>query len=611
MPTIHVNREQLYAELGQTMTDDQFDELCFEFGIELDEVTSERTLVAKEQGASSAAVDGLSDDVIYRIEIPANRYDLLSVEGLVRALRAYTAPAVGLGASTAAFAKYVTVPGPVTITVAPSVAPIRPFIAAAVLRGVTVTPAIYESLIELQDKLHTGLGRKRTIVSMGTYDLDSLSGTAFVFEACPPTSFSFVPLNRTASLTGAQLVEALEGDLKLKRYLPIIRDGPLYPVLREAAAASSGAKGGAILSLPPIINADACKITLKTRNILIDVTGVDENKVNAALNILVTSFAQYCTTPNQVESVVITHRGEGAAAERVLVTPALEYREQIVSLAYINRSLGLSLCGEKVCTLLRRMMVEATCDGDVVRVVVPPMRTDIIHACDVMEDVAIAYGFNNIPAKVPTTSCVAAPFPLNKLSDMVRREVALIGFTEVLTFSLCSHAENFALLKRPDSGKEAVVLANPKTSDFEVVHTTLIPDMLKTIASNKKMALPIKIFQVADVALLDPTSDVGARNERRLCVAYCGMTSGFEVIHGILDRTMQMLAIPLASAEAPQGGYYIAPSAIPTFFPGRQASVYYDGREIGAFGIVHPDVSSNFDAPYVSSILEISIEAFV
>jgi len=41
MPTLGVNRDDLFEALGQVYTEKEFDELCFEFGIELDEVTSE------------------------------------------------------------------------------------------------------------------------------------------------------------------------------------------------------------------------------------------------------------------------------------------------------------------------------------------------------------------------------------------------------------------------------------------------------------------------------------------------------------------------------------------------------------------------------------------
>lgn len=423
----------------------------------------------------------------------------------------------------------------------------RPFIACAVLRNIQMTPFIYDSLIELQDKLHSGLGRRRTIISIGTYDLDTLAPN-FCYDAVPPDQINFVPLNRDQAVDGHGLMTLLESDMKLKKFLPIIRHSPVYPVLRDTK--------GTVLSLPPIINGDSSKITLNTKNIFIDVTGTDFAKVSIALNIMATSFSQYTQPSRGLVETVRIKRPDGTSIH----TPDLSSREEAVSVDYINRSLGLVLTADQICALLQRMMLAASpVSTDFVRVIVPPIRPDILHACDIMEDVAIAYGFNKIPSRVPSTPTIGATNPLNKLTDLLRREVALTGFSEVLTFSLCSHAENFAHLKREDPGNEAVVLSNPKTLEFEVVHTSLIPAMLKTLASNKKMPLPIKIFQIADVCLQDPQHENGARNERRLCAIFCGMSSGLEIIHGLLDRVMLMMSVSRVPAGSPTG-YYISPS---------------------------------------------------
>ena len=96
MPTISIGRDKLFDRIGKHFTDDAFDELCFEFGIELDDVTSERMMAEKERGSTStseqqdsAQFADLSDEIIYKIEIPANRYDLLCLEGLARSLRTF------------------------------------------------------------------------------------------------------------------------------------------------------------------------------------------------------------------------------------------------------------------------------------------------------------------------------------------------------------------------------------------------------------------------------------------------------------------------------------------------------------------------------------------
>lgn len=55
---------------------------------------------------------------------------------------------------------------------------------------------------------------------------------------------------------------------------------------------------------------------------------------------------------------------------------------------------------------------------------VPPTRCDVIHACDIAEDIGIAYGYNNIPRVLPPTNTVGKQIPQNKFSDLVRSELA-------------------------------------------------------------------------------------------------------------------------------------------------------------------------------------------
>lgn len=582
MPTLNVHRDTLFTRIGHHFTDAEFDDLCFQFGIELDEITSERQQVAREQGATAAK--DLSEDVIYKIELPANRYDLMSMDGLARAIRCYLT-----GEQGDQFVNYKLAPPTTKLVVKKTVKEVRPFAVAAILRGITFTQPIYDAFIELQDKLHNGIGRKRTIVSMGTHDLDTISGP-FSFEALPPTDITFVPLNQQKAMNGLELMQHYEQDLKLKKFLPIIRDSPVYPVIMDSSKT--------VCSLPPIINSDHSKIKLTTKNVLIEVTGTDLNKLNIALNMICTSFVDYCSLP--IEAVEVVYEDDS-----VLITPDMSSRTELVTVEYINRCVGVQFTASEIAKLLSKMMLPAVVKSEQeVEVTISCIRSDILHACDIMEDVAIAYGFNNIPRTLPKTLCTAAAQPLNKLTDLLRREVALAGFSEVLTLTLCSKKEMFDFLRRKDPGNEAVVLSNPKTLEYEVVHSMLIPDMLKTVSANKRLPLPLKIFQIADVVLLDHNHEVGARNERHLSAVICNSSSGFEVIHGLLDRVMQMLAV------SPKD-YSIASSNLPFYFEGRQAQVLFNGQVIGHFGIVHPEVLSCFEIPNVASMLEMNIEPFL
>lgn len=125
-----------------------------------------------------------------------------------------------------------------------------------------------------------------------------------------------------------------------------------------------------------------------------------------------------------------------------------------------------------------------------------------------MEDVGIAYGFNNLPRSSPNKSAtIGRPLPINKLSDIVRAESAMAGWTEVMPLVLCSHDENFAWLNRKDDGKTAVKLANPKSLEYQVVRTSLLPGLLKTIRENRNVALPVKVFESADIVVKDETRE--------------------------------------------------------------------------------------------------------
>lgn len=86
---------------------------------------------------------------------------------------------------------------------------IRPYISGAILRNIHFDQARYESFIGLQDKLHQNLARQRSLVAVGTHDLDKLKGP-FTYEALPPNDISFVPLNQTQKMNGEEMMEFYE-----------------------------------------------------------------------------------------------------------------------------------------------------------------------------------------------------------------------------------------------------------------------------------------------------------------------------------------------------------------------------------------------------------------
>lgn len=581
MPTVDVRRDLLFKAIGKEYSDEEFEELCFDFGLELDEVITE--------GDS-----GKDEVVIYKIEIPANRYDLLCLEGISRGIQIF------MGKIKAPRYKTIYPDGGLQrLKMSKNTALVRPHCVAALLRNITFTKASYDSFIDLQDKLHHNLCRRRSLVAIGTHDFDTIQGP-FLYDALPPQDIKFKPLNQNKEFTAVELMELYKGESHLKQYLSIIRDKPVYPVIFDA--------NGVVLSMPPIINGEHSKITMKTRNVFIESTATDLHKAKIVLDTLVTMFSVYCDEPFVTEAVEV-EQPDGS----VVVYPELKYRHEVVCVEQINKNIGIKESPERLADLLTRMCLlsEVTDDGKSVRVEIPPTRADIIHECDIIEDVAISYGFNNVVKTIPPTNTIANQFKLNTLCDLLRQEIAQAGFTEVLTFALCSRDDVSEKLKKSLSLSKAVHIANPKTLEFQVARTTLIPGILKTVSCNKKMPLPMKLFEIADVVHSDERKDVGARNHRRFCAMNYNKTPGFEVIHGLLDRTMQLLEVSYTDDKTSTTGYYLKAHEDGTFFPGRCALVIANGRQIGIMGVLHPDVVHNFELNLPCAILELDVEEFL
>ena len=114
-------------------------------------------------------------------------------------------------------------------------------------------------------------------------------------------------------------------------------------------------------------------------------------------------------------------------------------------------------------------------------------------------------------------------------------------------------------MNKVDDGKTAVKIGNPKTLEFQVVRTSLIPGLLKTIRENRSHPLPIKVFESTDVVFKDRSLERQARNVRHAAAVWCNKSAGFEVVHGLLDKVMKTLEVKRISASdtESESGYYL------------------------------------------------------
>ncbi|KAL1241893.1 Phenylalanine--tRNA ligase beta subunit [Trichinella pseudospiralis] len=312
MPTITIKR-RLFKDYFGDIKNEELDQLLFRFGLELDEVTTE---VFSDGSGKNV------EEVVLKIEIPANRCDLLCWEGLIRALLIFYKSCEQPNYVIAASKMIPTI----QLKVTKEVETIRPYVVAA-------------------EKLHQNICRKRQLVAIGTHDLDKVKAP-FVYSAKSPQEICFKPLNEKDKFTAAQLMTHYSKDSHLRQYLHIIEHSPVFPYICDSE--------GAILSMPPIINSDQSKITLQTKNILIECTAVDLHRAQIVLDTIVCMFSVYCDQPYQIDPVeVITAGGIRQTY------PILSCRTGSVSTSKVNRTIGVKLPSVTVAQLLNRMGISA------------------------------------------------------------------------------------------------------------------------------------------------------------------------------------------------------------------------------------------------------------
>jgi len=587
MPTISINQAYFNQLISHQFTMEELDEICFNFGLEVEE--------DKENPGH------------LKVEIPANRYDLLSVEGLALTISNYLFSG-SQKALLPANTSHKCNPHATHVDVDPIVKTVRGYVVAGIIRNVTFTQESYDSFIDLQDKLHHNLGRRRTLVSIGTHDLDKVKAP-FKYTAKKREDFSFVPLNQTKEFRGDELLKFYENDPHLKVYLPIIQNSEVIPLILDAE--------NRVLSMPPIINSHMSRLTLDTKNVFIEITATDKTKALMALNVILSNFSLYSSDKFSFEQVEIRDQNE------TFVSPITPLQKSFnCPKDYLERIIGMPVDGSQVPTYLAKMGLNVTsADNENFTVAVPFYRTDVMHPCDIAEDLAIAIGYNNVPFIEPNVICLGKQYPLNKMSELARVELAVAGFHECLNFSLCS-TEEITKKMLKDKDELAIEIANPKTLDFQVGRTSLIPGIIKSLVANKSHELPLKLFEIGDIILLrkakaGPNSkpkrteigqyfgddeEIGAFNERRICIAHSNnSSSGLDIVHGAMD----LLFTKLFGTKI---NYELRENKSPYLFLNLQSAVYVNGEKIGEMGILHPEVLKINKWPYPTSVVELDFE---
>ncbi|MDI6884113.1 MAG: phenylalanine--tRNA ligase subunit beta [Hadesarchaea archaeon] len=545
MPLITVSHRDLCRLLGKRL---ELKRLCYHL-----------SMLGIEAEASGDAV---------KLEVAHNRPDLLSPEGVARALEGFLGIEVGLP-------RYELRPSEVTVEVDQSVKPIRPCIAAGVVTEVKLTDEIVESLMQVQEKLHASLCRKRRKGSIGVYDLDTVT-PPIRYTTTLPDGLRFVPLDFGRELTPAQI---LREHPKGMEYGSIIRDLPRYPLLIDSR--------GVVLSMPPIINSEDTRVTSKTKGFFIDVTGLDERVVNKSLAILMTGLAE---RGFRLESVAVKY------PNKRIRTPNLGPQKWCLSARNANGFIGLDLKPVAIAKIAKRMRYGvANIGGDVLTLLAPPYRADIMHEVDLIEDIAIGYGYDRLEPTLPKVLTTGERSPIERISDKARRVLTGLGFMEVMTYTLTNPHASFELMRAKG---DAVEIANPVSEDYTTVRNSLLPSLLSVLRENRRNPLPHQIFEVGDVVVLDEKTETGARNVRRAAAAVIGEGIGFTYIKAAAEALLRELGI----------SWEVRATWHPSFLDGRVAELVARGKRLGLVGELYPEVILGFELEHPVAAFEVDLE---
>jgi len=548
MPVINLRVEKLAKFLGKAITVEELAKWLPWLGFDLEEV---------------------GEDYV-KAEYNPNRIDFCSYAGVARAFKGFLELETGLP-------KYHAEPPKITLNVDSAVSSVRPYMLAAVIRDVKLDEDTVVELMEMQEDLHWGVGRDRKKASIGIHNLDAVE-PPFTYTAVEPTGVKFVPLGKTEEMTPKEILEKHE---KGVAYRHLVDWAPKYPLLID--------RYGRVLSMPPIINGELTKVSENTRNLFLDVTGPSFEAVEKSLNVLATALADM---GGKLEKVTVHY------PDRTLVTPNLEPEKMGLRVSYANKMLGLKLSIEEAAHCLQKCRLDVEpIEKDVLEVAIPPYRIDILHEIDLVEEVAIGYGYYRLEPTIPVTVTFGEKHPANKLAETVRQIMTGLGFLEVMNFTLTNERVHYEFMRLKP--KNPVRLANPVSAEYTIMREMLLPGLLKNLAENKHESYPQKLFEVSDVAKINRRQETMCERRLHLAAATCHSTANYTEIRAVCEAFLANMGV----AE-----WHIKAAKHPSFLDGRTAAISVGKRQIGVLGEIHPQVLNNFEIENPTAALEIDME---
>ncbi len=584
MPKIEVNEKLFFNLLGTKYDYDTLEKKLTSGKAELDE---------KPDMSQS------ENERVIKIELnDTNRPDLWSCGGVARNLRLHD------GAKRSDYSPFMSRAGSIkdtgnrVITVDPEMKDVRPYMVSFVISGKPIDEPMLKDIIQTQEKLCWNFGRKRKSISMGVYRMEQIKWPCH-YKAVDPDKTSFVPLACDKPMTCREI---LTEHPKGKDFGWIIKDLKKFPLLTDDT--------NEVLSMAPVINsATLGAVKVGDKDLMVELTGDNIENLVLSANIVACDFADagYEILPVKVQHPYETGLGKD------IVVPFYFQPSTKALLSSINKKLGCDLTKDQVIDALSRMdndvvakdiptteKTEAYCKANKTDVEFtlnpPPYRNDFLHEVDVIEDVMIGVGLDNFKPQRPNEFTVGHLSPVTIFSRKAKEIMVGLGYQEMI-FNYLGSKKDY--IDRMNIKADKVIeILNPMSENYQFVRPSIIASLLRAESAAANAIFPHKIFEIGKVAFLDETENTGTKTIQSLGFMTASNNANFNDLASEVSTVLYYL----------DHKYEVKEVEDPRFISGRQAAIIVNGKQVGIFGEVHPQVLENWAISVPCVAGEINLE---
>ena len=464
MPTITLNRKEFEKLVGKKLSEEKLKDRISMLGTDLESVTKDEITV----------------------EIFPNRPDLLSEQGFVRAFSSFIGVKTGLK-------KYKVNKSNYKVIIDKSVT-MRPYTACAIVKNLKFTDERIRDMMQSQEKLATTHGRQRKKSEYGIYPSTKINFPV-TYIAKDPKTVMFQPLGMDKKIR-ADKVEQMHHTGR--EFYHIAKDWTKYPFFIDS-------KGGVLSMLPYTNSNDVGKIEEDTKEVFIECTGMDFNNVNVALNMFCTTLADM---GGDIYEVTLEY------PDKKTITPNLNPEKMKIDLNYVNKRLGLDLKESDIKIYLERMGF----GYEKGYALIPSYRADILHQIDLVEDIAIAFGYENIKEVIPKVATISEEDQFEVFKRRVTDILIGLGLLECKTYHIVNKENQTKMM---NCSLDIVELGNALNKEYSSLQAWLVPSLMEVLKNNKHHEYPQNIFTIGRIFKKDDKEETGVLEQDRLAVLLC------------------------------------------------------------------------------------------